>query len=353
MSEFDKSLWESRLELWALLLLLGLICLILRPFWGPILWATVLGILLGPSHRRLLLLVPAYPNAASLLTVVVFGALILAPLVWVLVELQAEAAWVYHKLPADLEWDQILLPQQLADVPLLGPWLQTILSSIPTGTHALLLELKGHLPLLGQAVGRLVRECASQIFQWVATAICLFFFLKHATAILSAIRGLIGPRAEADFRAIRAAVFAVSLGFFGGAMAQGVIAALGFALMGIETPLLLGLVAALAALVPVVGASLVWGPIVIGMLHEHRFTAALGLALWGMLVIHPADNLIRPWVISHVLHLPMLLVLFGVVGGVLAFGLVGAFIGPVILSLGMRLWLQWVGPSAGQEASHR
>ncbi len=95
-------------------------------------------------------------------------------------------------------------------------------------------------------------------------------------------------------QAIHAAVFAVSLGFFGGAMAQGVIAALGFALMGIKVPLLPGLIAALAVLGAIVGASLVLGPIVIGMLHEHRFTAALGLALWRMLVIHPADNLIRP-----------------------------------------------------------
>lgn len=350
MSECEKSLWASRFELWALLMLLALIYLILRPFWGPMVWATVLTILLGPAYRRLLLLIPSSPNVASLLTVGVFGALLLAPLVWAWVELQAEAAWVYHKLPADPQWDRISLPQQLAEIPLLGPWLQALFASIPSGTHALLIELKGLLPLLGQAVSRLIRECVNQIFQWVLTAICLFFFLRHAEIILNAIRGVMGPRADGDFKAIRAAVYAVSLGLFGGAMAQGVIATLGFALLGIETPLLLGLLSAFAALVPVVGASLVWGPIVIGMLHEHQFVTALSLALWGMLVIHPADNLIRPWVISHVLDLPILLVFFGVVGGVLAFGLVGAFIGPVILNLGMRLWLQWVAPSTGQVA---
>ena len=105
-------------------------------------------------------------------------------------------------------------------------------------------------------------------------------FLKHTTAILSAMPWFIGPRAEADFKAIRAAEFALRLGFFGGAMAQGVIAALSLAHMGIKTPLLLGLIAALAARVTIVGTSLAWGLIVIGMPHEHRCTAALGLALW-------------------------------------------------------------------------
>jgi predicted PurR-regulated permease PerM len=81
---------------------------------------------------------------------------------------------------------------------------------------------------------------------------------------------------------------------------------------------------------------------------------ALGLLAWGCLLIHPADNLIRPLMISSAVRVPFLLVMFGVFGGIAAFGLIGLFLGPIILAVALAAWNEWVrsvgamSDSAGQ-----
>jgi predicted PurR-regulated permease PerM len=111
--------------------------------------------------------------------------------------------------------------------------------------------------------------------------------------------------------------------------------------IGLQTPLLLGLLSAVLSLVPVVGAFLIWGPLVLFLLLQHEFATALGLSLWGILIIHPADNIFRPWVIGTMLHSPLLLIVLGVVGGILSMGLIGLFVGPCILSLLYHGWCDW------------
>jgi len=75
----------------------------------------------------------------------------------------------------------------------------------------------------------------------------------------------------------------------------------------------------------------------------------VGLALWGALVVSWIDNLIRPLVISSTVHIPFLLVLFGVLGGILTFGLLGLFLGPVILAVLLAIWREWLQPAQSAE----
>jgi predicted PurR-regulated permease PerM len=126
-----------------------------------------------------------------------------------------------------------------------------------------------------------------------------------------------------------------------GALAQGAVAGVGYALFGVRAPVLLGALTALVALVPF-GAPMVWGGLGIWLLLTNHIWQGIGLLLWGMLLVSWVDNIVRPLVISNATRMPFLLVVFGVLGGVLAFGLVGLFIGPVLLAVSLALWREWL-----------
>ena len=135
------------------------------------------------------------------------------------------------------------------------------------------------------------------------------------------------------------------------ALVQGLIAALGYWLIDVNAPGLLGLATGLASVVPVFGTVLIWGPICAGLLLDGQYLQALGLIAWGVFLIHPADNLIRPLLISNVTSTPILLTMFGVLGGLAAFGLVGLFVGPVILAVGSAVWIEWTKSIASTNVS--
>jgi predicted PurR-regulated permease PerM len=90
------------------------------------------------------------------------------------------------------------------------------------------------------------------------------------------------------------------------------------------------------------GAPLVWGSLGIWLLLTGKVGDGVTLLLWGLLVVSWVDNIVRPLVISSATRMPFLLVVFGVLGGVLAFGLVGLFIGPVVLAVALALWREWL-----------
>jgi predicted PurR-regulated permease PerM len=102
------------------------------------------------------------------------------------------------------------------------------------------------------------------------------------------------------------------------------------------------------------GTSLVWGPIALWLLLSDHVWPAVALFAWGVILVHPIDNVIRPLVISNVTQIPFLLVMFGVLGGLAAFGLIGLFMGPVILAIGVAVWRAWLqveAPQSDQESA--
>ena len=196
----------------------------------------------------------------------------------------------------------------------------------------------------------MLRDFGTKIFLFALIFITSFFLLRDGKRILRAahpgLLEIVGSGLNAYLVLIRSTVFAVSVGILGTAMVQGIVAMIGYALIGLETPLLLGLLSALTSLIPIFGAALVWGPIVVGLILDQREMAALALAAWGILVVHPTDNFLRPLLISHLMDYPFFLILLGIVGGLLSFGVVGLFLGPAILGAALQTWSQWSPPHA-------
>ncbi len=130
---------------------------------------------------------------------------------------------------------------------------------------------------------------------------------------------------------------AVVFGLLGTAIVQGAIAGLGFWLFGVPSPVALGTLTSVGSFVPM-GPVLVWGGAMLWLLANDHLAAAVGMAIWGMTLVSSIDNVLRPILISGgPTKIPFLLVLFGVLGGLLSFGMLGLFLGPVLLSVTFAL----------------
>jgi predicted PurR-regulated permease PerM len=132
----------------------------------------------------------------------------------------------------------------------------------------------------------------------------------------------------------------VVYGILGTAIAQGVLAALGFWLAGVPAAPLLGLATFFLSPVPV-GPPLVWAPVGFWLMAHDQLGWGAFILIWGVAVVSTADNVLKPLIISHGSHLPFILVLLGVLGGVIAFGFIGVFLGPTLLAIGYALIHDW------------
>ena len=145
----------------------------------------------------------------------------------------------------------------------------------------------------------------------------------------------------------------VVYGILGTAIVQGMLTAFGLWIAGVPRPVLLGAVAGFLAVLPI-GAPLVWIPAAIWLLSTGHVARGIFLGVYGVVAVSGADHLIRPWFISRGAQLPFLLTVLGVLGGALAFGLLGIFLGPVLLGIGFTLVNEWAvaaGPGRRPEAS--
>jgi predicted PurR-regulated permease PerM len=167
----------------------------------------------------------------------------------------------------------------------------------------------------------------------------LFFAIRDSERMFRALRALV-PLEEREKRQLFEHLASVTRALVYGtgvtAIVQGTLIALGFAVVGLPSPVVFGVLAALAALVPLAGTPVVWVPAVIVLAVQGRWTAALILLLWGGFVT-TIDNFLRPWLVSGRAEIGALTVFLGVLGGVAAFGPIGLILGPLVLALALAL----------------
>lgn len=350
MAEPAAPPWGRRLA--AGLVLGGLLLLawlVLQPFLVPALWAGILAHVTWPLFRRVHAAV-RYRMLASLLMTLLVGATIIAPLVWLVLSLRAEVVAGYQDVVARWAAGQIRVPPLVLSLPVVGPEIQAWLERIG-----------GNPALLGQDLSALVErtfgemsvvlgDVGRNLAKFGFALLTLFFLYAGGEQLLAdtrrVLRGLLDARSDDYLQAVGETTRAVVYGIFLTALVQGAVAGVGYWAVGLGAPLFLVAVTVVFALIPF-GTPLVWGGLSVWLLAMDRPGAALGLFLYGALVVSWVDNLVRPLVISSATRMPFLLVLFGVLGGVAAFGLIGLFIGPVVLAVLMALWREWVEHAGG------
>ncbi len=354
MTERDPSDITRTALLWLSLGGLFLLAfLVLHWFIVPVVWALILAYVTWPLYARLRHGLHGNATGSALLMTLLLTTAFVLPLLWLIGLMQTEFTIAYQSVSGYLIDGPHRLPEAIRKIPWVGERLQQIVDRVagdPSILRSEALSLAQRwFGELAELVGGVGRNAAKLGFALLTVVFVYRDGDSLLTQVRSVMRRFIGVRANAYLLAIGSTTKAVLYGLVLTALAQGALAGVGYWAAGIRAPALLGAFTALIALIPF-GTPFVWGSLGVWLLVTGHTWAGIGLLLWGTLVVSWVDNLIRPLVISSASHVPFLLVLFGVLGGFAAFGLVGMFVGPVIMAVLMAVWREWLDGGNGQIA---
>ena len=343
---------------WALGLLAGAVTLlslwVLAPFLAPIAWAAIIAYVSWPSYRRVRKPLQRSRTLAALVMVALLTCVLLVPLLWLLVLLRNELAGSFRPIAASLAEAARALAAGLGRIPWLADLLKGQLNRYLADPGAFGREWMSLLQAWVGTLAALLGGLGRNVVKILLTLLLLFFAYRDGDRIARELghagRRLLGPRYLSYVRTAGAITRAVFAGFILSAAAQGLIAGIGYRLVGLPAPVLLGALTGVLSLIPLIGTALAWLPIAIGLMAMGAWGKGFLLLAWGALLVHPTDNLLRPLLVSNAARLPFLLVALGAIGGMTAFGLVGVFAGPVLLGLALQLWRQWAQDPAGRAA---
>jgi predicted PurR-regulated permease PerM len=327
------------------LLVLG--CLyVLKPFLAAILFAGAVVISSWPLYQRLLARMRQRRTLAALTMTLSLTLLVIIPLALVAYNLADDVAAAYTKVTGALKQGELLPPEWVRRVPLVGESLDIYLRKLVASRESMmeavqrLIEPARHFFV---AAGILLGTGVAQVS---LAAFVSFFIYRDGATLLRVIhvtmRRVFGAGAEGIADTVSQTVRGVMYGLLGTALAQAMVAAIGFAIAGLPAVPLLSVLVFVFSLVPV-GPPLVWGPAAIWLFMQGSTGWGVFMLVWGTVLISGVDNVVKPMLISRGSSLPFLLTLLGVLGGVIAFGFVGMFIGPTLLAVGYSLIGKWTG----------
>ncbi len=347
------------LAVMALLGLIGISLWVLSPFIAPLIWAATIVIATWPLMRRLQGWLGGSRLAASTLMTLAVLSVFFIPLALaiatVLENADTVSAWI-RQATTTLPGSEP--PAWLASLPLVGARAADYWRDITTQNLApLLARVTPHFGTLASQAFKHLGAIGAVTVEFLLT-VCLCAVLyawgeAAARKVRAIARTLAGERGVRTTALAGASIRGVALGVVVTALIQAVLAGIGLALVGIPgaallTALMLLLSIAQLGTLPVLIPATIW------IFITGDTAWGVGLALWSVFVA-TMDNVLRPWLIRQGADLPMLLIFAGVIGGLMAFGLIGLFIGPVVLAVTYTLLEAWIrdnelGPS-GRKAS--
>jgi predicted PurR-regulated permease PerM len=326
--------------------------LVLNWFIAPAVWAAILAYVTWPAYGRLRRLMRGHAMGSALLMTLLLTAAFVLPLLWLIVLMQHEFVLAYQAASAYMEDGPHRLPNFVLNLPWIGERLQDFLNQVATDPEVLRAQLTNWARQWQGELGNLVGGVGRNAVKFGFALLTVVFVYRDGENLLDqarrVLRRFLGRRVDGYIVAIGNTTRAVLYGLVLTALAQGALAGLGYWFAGVRAPVLLGALTALIALMPF-GTPFVWGTLGAWLLFTDRTMEGIGLLLWGTLVVSSVDNLIRPLVISSATHIPFLLVMFGVIGGLAAFGLIGMFIGPVIVAVLLAVWREWLEDRASAQ----
>lgn len=351
MPELQNWTTERIVRLVALVLLV-LACLqIILPFLGALAWAAIIAISVWPAFVWLTAKLGGRPVlAAGICTFVLFVLLVLpfAVLTATLGQAVPQVGTLIKELTLAIGPEP---PDWLSGLPLVGDLIRDTWSTAVTDASVL---IRRALPAAEEAGVWALAQGASLalvLLQFIFAILIAGVMLVTADRFADLAQRLVF-RLQMDeggpiIGIVVSTVRSVSIGLVGTASIQALVAALGFGLAGVPGIAVLGFATFLLALIQM-PTLLVWAPAAAWLYHTGETGHAIFLAIWGLLLVNTVDNFLRPYLISRGAKLPFALILMGVLGGLLAWGMVGLFIGPTLLAVAYSLVRTWIG--VAQEA---
>lgn len=346
--EHEPTPLERRVLLLLLAVVSAAMAWILLPFYGAILWGTILALLFAPLHRRLLPRLGQRRTPAALLTSMIVLLLVVLPALLIGVALVREASGVYGQLQSG-ELNPALYFHRLFDALPAGVtrWLDRFgLGDFATVQRRLVAALaQGSQFIAAQALG-----IGQNTFEFVAhlfiTLYLAFFLIRDGDLLARALRRAV-PLASAHQKELLGKFAVVIRATVKGnllvAALQGLLGGLAFWFLDVRGALLWAVAMAFLSLLPAVGAGLVWVPVALYFLFTGALWQGLMLAAWGVLVIGLVDNLLRPLLVGKDTRLPDYVVLITTLGGMSVFGINGFVLGPAIAAMFVAAWHIYVG----------
>jgi len=315
------------------------------PFFPVFAWALALAVLFAPLHRWLESKVK-HPNLAATICVLVAALIVVVPATFVAERIIGEAtsgAETFKTMVESGEWRRSFEGHPL--IAPVGHWIDRqfdLPGMVNTATS-----------WLTSTAASFVQESVLQLIGVVLTFYIFFYFLRDRAAALESLRSL-SPLSEADmnrmFDGVNDTVYATLYGTFAVAIVQGTLGGLMFWWLGLPAPLLWGTVMALLAVVPVLGAFIIWIPAAIFLFLEGSGGKALLLTLWGAIVVGGIDNLLYPILVGRRLKIHTVLAFISIVGGLIVFGPSGLILGPVIFTVTRLLLEIWSSQNTAEQA---
>lgn len=316
---------------------------VLYPFLSAVLWAAILVYTTWPlfTWLRHNLKLPAV--IVALVMVLLAALVIVLPLALAVPGGRTDVIMLRHSLEA---WLAVIppAPHWLYAIPLVGRGLTDTWNAWAADLSSMTSFFRPYLGTFAERGLSLLLGVAGGLVQFfIALFVAFFFWLSGASiglrvqALVNRIAGRYGPSLIATTtRAVRGTVY----GILGTAIIQGFLTAFGLSMAGVPRVILLGTITAFLAVLPI-GAPLVWIPAGLWLLADGHSARGVFLLAYGVIVVSGADHLIRPYFIARGAKIPFLLTVLGVLGGVLAFGALGIFLGPVLLGVGWMLVLEF------------
>jgi predicted PurR-regulated permease PerM len=343
MMPLDKPIGQI-LGIGALLLLAIGCTVVLWPFLSSLLWAAVICYSTWPLYRWCERLLGGRRGLAAAVMTLLVTLVLVAPLAVMVVALADSLSGLVAAATRVFEQGPPAPPPWVAGLPVVGESLAAYWQSLALNAPAFMIEFS---KLIGPAADLAFAGGAVLgvgLFELSLSVFIAFFFYRSGRQMVEYVResseSIAGPRARRLLMVVGATVKGVVYGLIGTSLAQALLAGIGFWIAGVPQALLLGFVTFVLSFVPG-GPPLVWGSVALWLFLQGDVGWGIFVAAWGLLLVSTIDNVLRPYLLSQSNSLPVVLGLFGFVGGLLAFGFIGVFLGPTLLAVGYSLFLEW------------
>ena len=319
--------------------------LVLHPLVPAILFAAVVCSATWPLYVRLRKSLWDRPALAALAMTLLLIVLLIGPTVLLAVNLADNVAAMVETANALLKGGPVKPPAWVREIPMVGEPLADYWQLLASGADSLVTQWQGLIEPARRFLLGAGKVAGEDLLQLALASLIGFFFYRDGEALIFGMREVLaklaGGLGNELLDTIGNTVTGVIHGVFGTALAQAFVALAGFLIAGVPAPFLLAVATFFLSIIPV-GPPLVWGAATAWLVYEGQIGWAIFMALWGLLAISTIDNLVKPYLISRSSNLPLLLIVLGVFGGVIAFGFIGLFIGPPVLAIGLTLVQLWI-----------
>ncbi|MBB3172698.1 putative PurR-regulated permease PerM [Endobacter medicaginis] len=311
---------------------------VLYPFASALLWAAILAFTTWPLYRLFRARIGRIP--AALLMSVLSTLLVVLPIA-VVASAGAEDVSQITVAARDLVAGGLPPPPAwIGHLPGVGARIDTAWRRSAADISAAVASVEPWFGTIASSLLSLLLRIAGGILQFALAVFIAFFFWISGDALGLTVRRLLhriaGGQAERLLNVTGSTVRGTVYGVLGTALLQGILTGAGLSLAHVPSPVLFGAIAAFVAVLPI-GAPLVWIPAALWLLWSHHVGWGIFLLGYGVLVISGVDHVVRPAFIARGAQLPYLITVLGVLGGVVAFGALGIFLGPVLLGVGFSL----------------